>query len=564
MTPAALVRLILTDRPDGELLAAFVSDRDEGAFAELVRRHGPLVWGVCRRILSHPADADDAFQASFLVLVRRAHRLTSSNAIGPWLHRVAVLTARDQRKKAARRRARLQPLPPDLPAPSVPPSDVDDLLLGLPDRYRAAVVLCCLEGLTQRAAAERLGVPEGTLSARLSRGLAKLRTRFAGTLPAVAAVPLALSESTVKAATSLHLAAAVSPGVLHLTEGVLRMLWLKKAAAVAGCVVLVVGLGIGLGAGGRPATADDNPQPDPVKKATAELDKRIVQLKQLQNDLERKKAELEVEYKKAAEWQAAEIKRLEEAKRSLTGRPLGVAASTTLVLSVGGPEAVPPFTVLEKRAADAIDLSTEVYSEAALRRHLTRLKSDPKCPTTITLDARKDAPMDRLNAAVEAVKAAGFGHVRVGAADSPEARLLAIKREMLALEARKLDDDLAFQAQMVKKGFAPQTRADEAKLKLAELQIKLKQLDAEAATTDPVIPDRPGSYTMKVGDRLQVALDAKLVAVRTANPQTIVDAQADPKMPEVLQVRALRSGTVKLSLQLAAGPDQLVIVTVTE
>ncbi|MBN9524018.1 sigma-70 family RNA polymerase sigma factor, partial [bacterium] len=108
MTPlAALFRRIDPDpRRDGELLAAFLAEHDEPAFAELVRRHGPLVWGACRRVLPDEADAEDAFQATFLVLVRRAGRLTAATTIGPWLLTVAALTARNVRRKNARRLAR--------------------------------------------------------------------------------------------------------------------------------------------------------------------------------------------------------------------------------------------------------------------------------------------------------------------------------------------------------------------------------------------------------------------------------------------------------------------------
>src|SRR5262245_57277838 len=103
----AICRELAADRrSDGELLRAFISDRSEEAFLELLRRHGPLVWGACQRLLPDSADAEDAFQAAFLVLVRQARALTRSAAVGPWLHRVAVWTARNVRRKNARRLAR--------------------------------------------------------------------------------------------------------------------------------------------------------------------------------------------------------------------------------------------------------------------------------------------------------------------------------------------------------------------------------------------------------------------------------------------------------------------------
>lgn len=251
----------LDPRADGALLAAFLADRDEPAFAELVRRHGPLVWGVCRRLLPDPADAEDAFQAAFLVLVRRARRLTTSPTVGPWLYRVAAWTARNLRRKNARRLAHSRELSaaaPDSRSAPEPPFDLDAALLGLSERHRAAVVLCCLQGLTHREAAERLGCAEGTVSSLVSRGLAKLRTRFAGRDPAtvfaavaVASVPSALTAATVRSTAAVHLAslcAAASPAVTTLAEGVLRMFWMKKATAglVAAVALLTAGVVVGV------------------------------------------------------------------------------------------------------------------------------------------------------------------------------------------------------------------------------------------------------------------------------------------------------------------------------
>ncbi len=278
--PLAVLRRWAAGQPDpsadGTLLARFATG-DDAAFDELVRRHGPMVLGVCRRLLPDAADADDAFQAVFLVLVRRAGRVAGRPALGPWLYRVAVWTAHNQRRRNARRAAVREPLPdavPD-PAPDVAALriDLDEAILALPERYRTPVVLCHLQGWSRRDAARHLGCPEGTLSALLSRALAKLRHRLQGCDPAlslavtgVAAVAPGLASATTGAASALRTgsltAAAASPAVAQLTERVLRMFWLKQAAA-AGVIVaaaLVTGVGLGMGGGpGQHARADGPP-----------------------------------------------------------------------------------------------------------------------------------------------------------------------------------------------------------------------------------------------------------------------------------------------------------------
>ncbi|QDU23798.1 RNA polymerase sigma factor [Urbifossiella limnaea] len=257
MTPlAALFRRSAADpRADGPLLAAFVHHRDEPAFAELVRRHGPLVWGACRRALPDPADAEDAFQATFLVLVRRARALTAAGTVGPWLLKVAALTARNARRKNARRLARAAPLP-DLPDPRPVPADVDDVLLGLPERCRAAVLLTHLEGLTHREAADRLGCAEGTVSSLVSRGLSRLRARLGVEVALGVAVPAGLADAAVRSATADQLASASASS---LAREVLRMFWVRKATAAgfATLVVLAAGFGAGMAVREAPAAGQD-------------------------------------------------------------------------------------------------------------------------------------------------------------------------------------------------------------------------------------------------------------------------------------------------------------------
>src|SRR5438876_2674221 len=161
-------------RTDRHLLEEFLSGHAEGAFTALVRRHGPLVLGVCRRVLRHEQDAEDAFQATFLVLARKAASIHNRDALGYWLHGVALRTALDARSQHAARRLREQRVP-DMPQTdslaAVVWRDVqpvlDEEVQRLPEKYRAAFVLCYLEGKTYEQAAARMRCRPGTISRRL-------------------------------------------------------------------------------------------------------------------------------------------------------------------------------------------------------------------------------------------------------------------------------------------------------------------------------------------------------------------------------------------------------------
>jgi len=180
-----LRRLEQAGPPDRELIARFVAQRDQAAFADLVRRHGPLVLGACRRVTGHAQDAEDAFQAVFLVLARKAGRIGNPDLLGNWLFGVAVRVAGKARRSAARRRARevvVSPLP-DPPAEAAPVLGdlgpiLDEELAALPAWYREAILLCDLRGTSREEAAALLGVPEGTLSSRLANGRKKLAARL--------------------------------------------------------------------------------------------------------------------------------------------------------------------------------------------------------------------------------------------------------------------------------------------------------------------------------------------------------------------------------------------------
>ena len=247
-------------RGDGELLAGFLTQNAEADFAELVRRHGPLVWGACRRALPDHADAEDAFQSVFLVLVQRGHRLVHSPCIGPWLHRVAVWTARNLRRRNARRLAKRETISEQLLCSPVNPDlslDLDAALLALPEKYRSSIVLCHLLGFSRADAAAQLGCAERTLSSWLSCGLAQLRKKLPGLDPTKALgvtgvlVPVGLANSVVHAALSQRsavvAASVLSNSINQLVEGVIRMFWIKKASAAAMGLFTVFALGVGVG-----------------------------------------------------------------------------------------------------------------------------------------------------------------------------------------------------------------------------------------------------------------------------------------------------------------------------
>src|SRR5262249_4595958 len=171
---------------DRQLLEIFIERRDEAAFEAIVRRHGPMVMGVCGRVLRNRQDAEDAFQAVFLVLVRKAAAITSRELLAAWLYGVAYNTALKAKSAAARRRRKERQatamLEPDSETSS-PERDwlpfLDRELNGLPDRYRLPIVLCELQGKSHKEAARELGCPIGTLSGRLSRGRNLLAKRLA-------------------------------------------------------------------------------------------------------------------------------------------------------------------------------------------------------------------------------------------------------------------------------------------------------------------------------------------------------------------------------------------------
>jgi RNA polymerase sigma factor (sigma-70 family) len=285
---------------DGQLLTDYLSRGDDAALAALVRRHGPMVWGVCRRVLSDYHDAEDAFQATFLVFVRKAASIASRELVANWLYGVAHQTALKARATAARRKGR-ERLVTEMPEPAVAEQDLwrdlqpllDEELSRLPDKYRSVIVLCDLEGKTRKEVARQLGCPEGTVGGWLARARVVLAKRLAqrgvvlsgGALAAAlwqsvasAGVPTQLVSSTIKAASLLGAGQAAATGVISvklaaLTEGVLKTMPLTKLKVVVVLMMVaalsgVAGLIYLMQAAGR-ANAQERPTAPPKSVETA-------------------------------------------------------------------------------------------------------------------------------------------------------------------------------------------------------------------------------------------------------------------------------------------------------
>jgi RNA polymerase sigma factor (sigma-70 family) len=254
-----------TQAADAELLACFARNQDEASFAALLRRHGPMVWGVARRLLGDLHDAEDVFQATFLILARKAAALRKGAAVASFLHGVARRLALKTRLQKARRQAREKRAVQMRDTKCLGRTDLDEVraaldaaLDELPEKYRAALVLCYLEGHSQEEAARRLGCPLATLRTHVARGRKLLRDRLAaqgitlsaaglaclGLTAGAVAAPAVLVEATLRAALPFAAgqaaAALCSARVGHLVTGGLRAMVVTKVKT-AMCV-LVLGL----------------------------------------------------------------------------------------------------------------------------------------------------------------------------------------------------------------------------------------------------------------------------------------------------------------------------------
>jgi RNA polymerase sigma factor (sigma-70 family) len=282
------------DESDEQLLHAFADNRDDSAFAILVRRHGPMVMAVCRRVLGHQQDAEDGFQATFLVLARNAAALRKKTALAGFLHGTAYRTALAAKRAAARRRKherRALVRTTDYPCEDLLWREVrtllDEEIVRLPEKYRSVFVLCCLEGLSQAEAARRLGLKAVTVSSRLAGARKRLQSRLtrrgveltallaatALTTEPASALPAVLLTKMVGGAVSPAVAALVDSGsmILSIGKGKLAAVFLLAASALAGAA---------LWAGCTLTTQPSSPPPretaNPPDRAKAKATKSVV------------------------------------------------------------------------------------------------------------------------------------------------------------------------------------------------------------------------------------------------------------------------------------------------
>jgi RNA polymerase sigma factor (sigma-70 family) len=304
------------DSSDRALLERFASERDQAAFEQLMHKHGRMVFNVCRRVLGDDHAADDAFQATFITLARKSAGLRHRGTLAGWLYTVAYHAALKARRSEMRRRERerqAQRMVPSSPSEELAWHDLstilDEEVQRLPERYRTAFVLCCLQGLTNEEAASALGCPTGTVLSRLSRAREQLRGRLTrrGVTLSLAALASLVTE---------HASAAVVPGELArqtltivfepgqavpaaaIATGVIRTMTIVKVTRAALVFVALFGIGGGVLAY-RAVTGGPKPAPNEDRNLTANA----------RDDLE----------KKAAPPTQDEIKKAEEALKKEIG-----------------------------------------------------------------------------------------------------------------------------------------------------------------------------------------------------------------------------------------------------
>lgn len=495
------LRELAASSQDAELVRAFADRRDTVAFAEVVRRHGPMVLGVCRRVLGNSSDADDAFQATFLVLIRKAATLRHADRLAGWLHQVALRTSRKLRAIRASRRGREHQIV-DVPAGESTADFIwrelrpifDEEVSRLPDRLRLPAVLCFLEGCSKAEASRRLGWPEGTLSGRLQRAREWLRARFtarglglsSGALAVAlfdaveaAAVSEVLIESTLQQA---MFKPAVSAGIRALADGVTQAMLLSKVKAVAASVLVVGAIGTGTGVllvpgnesdhlvASEPAKSSPPPKDGPKQKSAIEIEKS--------EDAKANKADI------ATVWLAEQRKRL-----SLRIELLQAEIKRDQDLVSKGVR--PQDANREKRLREEI---------ASAEEELKNLDDPRSVAEKLILISRLANLKERLSYEERMVKKGFMSEAQlretkleVARAESELVEVTApktIDSRRAAMDAliQKMEEIVAKTADAVKKGVAPHQELLNAEQRVLEYKFKLIELDGKATPkSKPVV-----------------------------------------------------------------------------
>ncbi len=374
---------------DGQLLGDYLSRRDEAAVAALVRRHGPMVWGVCRRVLCNHHDAEDAFQTTFLVLVRKAASIASRELLANWLYGVAHQTALKARATAAKRKGRERQMT-ETPEPAATEQELwrdlqpllDEELSRLPDKYRGVIVLCDLEGKTRKEVAGQLRCPEGTVAGRLARAriiLAKRLTRrgvalSGGAVAAVlsqqaasAGVPASVAASTIKAASLFAAGKAAATGAISvkvaaLTDGVMKaMLFTKLKAVVAVMLILGFAAAATTVLTGRTAAGREDKKPaaeQPVARETNDKPETLKDEEAIQGTWQAVALEDEGEKDTAKAVTAAKI------RLAFTGNKVVMSGLNPFLLEASNPALT--FVLNEKTTPKQIDIIADGWTEIGI------------------------------------------------------------------------------------------------------------------------------------------------------------------------------------------------------
>jgi RNA polymerase sigma factor (sigma-70 family) len=542
---------------DVELLRRFTAQADAVAFSAIVRRHGPMILGVCRRMLRDSSDADDAFQATFAVLMRKAASLTRPERLAGWLFQVAYRTARRARAERSRRHARQSPLE-DVPVDS-PIADIvwrelqpifDEEVNRLPEKLRLPVVLCFMEGRSKRAVARALGWPEGTISSRLQKAREVLRARLArrglavssgaltlalvqGTASAV--VPSALLVSTTQSAALVAAGSTLTGPAAVLAQGVIHSMFMTKAKIVVAAALTIgiagggsgLALKHGLGTGSvvlaaEPGQANgfaSNSERSPATEESSKDEAKIwtTQLDQLSQALaDAEAAALELTAASEAIKYYEQNVKIEEAAGSRISAI--VAAKANLAKAIA--ERASKEWTVAKTSQKALEIA-----EAALKLKQSELAKvqpldQPKAVVEAQL-AKTKAAIDQIRARLARARA-----IRAAATEAePEAKQPAAERQV----------DLAVRTKILLAEIEVQQREADLRLAEAKLQLKKAELarfkalrDANAITPD-VVAKAEGELRIAEAEVIKAQAALSGANILLAQAQALVDAPRDKK-----------------------------------